>query len=313
MPKRSNFFQKLIYALHKQLSDTATVTESKLLKDKETGSLVEVDIVIESNVGGIPIVIGVECTSKSRPATLEWYRQLVQKHSDLPISKTVLVSESGFSKDVYKKAKINNVDLLTLDEAIDTNWLNIVKKINNGKMVNITFKPKEISIHFNKDDIKSSTNISFDHNSEVEESGNTYNLVDYSNQLVKRSGLTRWVLENYSKLPENCRSFNTSIEMNTEPKRILSDKSKIIIRNFDITMEFSPTESNLNFTSGKYSNKNIAYSEFNNIFSKSKSNSTLSFIQDINGEVKGQLTYIDDNQNEANLKLEIIDHAFKNF
>lgn len=128
MPKRTNFFQKLIYQLHKQLAGNAVVTESKMLIDKETGSQVEVDIVIESNVGLVPITIGIECTSKSRPATLEWYRQLVQKHADLPISKTVLVSESGFTKDVYKKAKISNVELLTLEEAMDTRWLNIVSK-----------------------------------------------------------------------------------------------------------------------------------------------------------------------------------------
>ena len=48
MPKRTNFFQKLIYQLHKQLAGNAVVTESKMFIDKETGSQVEVDIVIES-------------------------------------------------------------------------------------------------------------------------------------------------------------------------------------------------------------------------------------------------------------------------
>ena len=37
MPKRSNKFQKLIYAIHKQLSDNATVYESKFLVDRGTG------------------------------------------------------------------------------------------------------------------------------------------------------------------------------------------------------------------------------------------------------------------------------------
>ncbi|EPD5575229.1 hypothetical protein ACSBYH_004566, partial [Vibrio parahaemolyticus] len=64
MPKRTNFFQKLIYQLHKQLAGNAVVTESKMFIDKETGSQVEVDIVIESDVGLVPITIGIECTSK---------------------------------------------------------------------------------------------------------------------------------------------------------------------------------------------------------------------------------------------------------
>lgn len=78
MPKRTNFFQKLITQIYKQLSGSAIVTESKMLVDKDTGSLVEVDIVIESHVGLVPIIIGIECTSKSRPADLVWYRQLVK-------------------------------------------------------------------------------------------------------------------------------------------------------------------------------------------------------------------------------------------
>lgn len=311
MPKRSNFFQKLIYQLHKQLAGNAVVTESKMLIDKETGSQVEVDIVIESNVGLVPITIGLECTSKSRPATLEWYRQLVQKHADLPISKTVLVSESGFTKDVYKKAKINNVELLTLEEAMDTRWLDIVNKINNGKMVNIGFRAAQVGIRLNQSDVKDPTTLAFDHNSIIEESGNLYKLVDYAMQAVQQAGLTRWVLENYTKLPNGCNFLDVSFETDSNPKLVFPNGSKVVVLKFDVKVEFKPNESKLYFNSASYSKQNVAYSEFDNIFSKSDSKSIFTFTEDPQGKMKGQVTYIDDNQNEANLDLDVIDGALK--
>lgn len=311
MPKRTNFFQKLIYQLHKQLAGNAVVTESKMLIDKETGSQVEVDIVIESNVGLVPITIGIECTSKSRPATLEWYRQLVKKHADLPISKTVLVSESGFTKDVYTKAKINNVELLTLEEAMDTRWLDIVNKINNGTMVNIGFRAAQVGVHLNQSDVKEPTAISFNHKSLIEESGNLYQLSDYAMQAVQQAGLTRWVLENYHKLPKGCNFLDVSFETNLSPKLVLPNGDKVVVQKFDVKVEFHPNESKLQVNSANYSKQNIAYSEFDNIFSKSDSKSLLTFTEDSQGKMKGHVTYIDDNQNEANLELEVIDGALK--
>lgn len=311
MPKRTNFFQKLIYQLHKQLAGNAVVTESKMLIDKETGSQVEVDIVIESNVGLVPITIGIECTSKSRPATLEWYRQLVQKHADLPISKTVLVSESGFTKDVYKKAKISNVELLTLEEAMDTRWLNIVNKMNNGTMVNINFRAAQIGVHLNQSDVKDPTTISFDHTSLIEESGNLCQLSNYVMQAIQQSGLTRWVLKNYNKLPKECNSLDVSFETESSPKLLFPNGSKAVVQKFDVNVEFQPNKSKLQLNTANYSKQNIAYSEFDNIFSKSNNKSILTFTEDTQGKMRGQVAYIDDNQDEVNFELEFIDDTLK--
>ena len=95
MPKRTNEFQKLIYLIQHQLADDAIVTESKLLLDNTTGKKVEVDIVVDTQKGGIPIIIGFECTAKTRPATVEWINQMIGKHQGLPTDKVVLVSKSG--------------------------------------------------------------------------------------------------------------------------------------------------------------------------------------------------------------------------
>jgi len=71
MPKRSNEFQRLIYLIQKQVSPNASVNESKLLLDDRSRAKTEVDIVIESEIAGISIVVGVECTASQRPATVE--------------------------------------------------------------------------------------------------------------------------------------------------------------------------------------------------------------------------------------------------
>lgn len=51
MPKRTNEFQQLIYAINLQLAQGATVTESKLLRHRLMGAEREVDVVIEIEIG----------------------------------------------------------------------------------------------------------------------------------------------------------------------------------------------------------------------------------------------------------------------
>ena len=48
MPKRTNEFQSLIYLIQSQLTKDATVTESGMLVDKDTGDLAEVDVVVRA-------------------------------------------------------------------------------------------------------------------------------------------------------------------------------------------------------------------------------------------------------------------------
>ena len=66
MPKRSNQFQRLIVSIHHALAgDRAVVEESRELRDRVTGTLREVDIVIESAVGDYPVFLCVECCDRS--------------------------------------------------------------------------------------------------------------------------------------------------------------------------------------------------------------------------------------------------------
>ena len=76
MPKRTNPFQHLIALLESSIhSKNISVAESVELKDKITGQLREVDIVIELSDSSHPLIIGVECRGggeNPRPASIEW-------------------------------------------------------------------------------------------------------------------------------------------------------------------------------------------------------------------------------------------------
>ena len=132
MPKRSNAFQQLIYSIQHNISEKSTVTESMYLVDRQTGADVEVDIVIEAVVNELPITVSIEVRNRIRAATVEWIRESIGKHATLPTNKLVLVSSSGFTKEAIKKAQENRIEALTLDEAKNHSWSEIVDDFGNN-------------------------------------------------------------------------------------------------------------------------------------------------------------------------------------
>lgn len=116
----------MIYLIHHQLADEATVTESKFLHDRLADAEREVDIVIETQVGNYPVIIAIECQERGRVASVEWVEQMVTKHQTLPTNKLILVSQSGFSETAHKKAKALGIETMTLGQAVRANWNKLV-------------------------------------------------------------------------------------------------------------------------------------------------------------------------------------------
>jgi hypothetical protein len=99
MPKRSTPFQAIVRLVRQHFAEPGiAVTESKFLRDAVLGNEREVDIVIEGNLDGEPIVISIEVREQQRPATLNWVQEMIQKHRNLPTNLLLLVSRSGFSR-----------------------------------------------------------------------------------------------------------------------------------------------------------------------------------------------------------------------
>src|SRR4051794_4442127 len=119
MPARSNEFQAAVYLIKKHLAPDAVVTESRLFPDPENGDPREVDITIETQVGGHSIIIGFECIDHKRPATVDWVEKMHGKHLELPTHSVVLVSRSGFRPLALAKARRFNMETVTPSELTD--------------------------------------------------------------------------------------------------------------------------------------------------------------------------------------------------
>ncbi len=104
MPRRSNLFQQVVTIIHQHMAGEATVEESAMLPHRVTGELREVDVVVRARVAGHEVLVAVEATAAGRRADARWVEGLVAKHNDLPASKLVLVSESGFTKQARRLA-----------------------------------------------------------------------------------------------------------------------------------------------------------------------------------------------------------------
>lgn len=120
MPKRTNEFQKLVFLVKKHAASGATVTESKLLRDRITGAEREVDICIESVVAGHCVIVSIECRGRGRSASVKWIEEMKAKHERLPTKALVLVSSAGFTKEaivVAQKYGIETIALSALDGA----------------------------------------------------------------------------------------------------------------------------------------------------------------------------------------------------
>jgi hypothetical protein len=123
MPKRTNDYQKLILAINKHfVSKSATVTESAMLYDASTEQYREIDILIEDNIGGIKVRVVVECTAVKRPLTVAKLDEIIAKHKDCGVNKTVIVSKSGFANTTTIKAQKIGVELITYEASIQKDW-----------------------------------------------------------------------------------------------------------------------------------------------------------------------------------------------
>lgn len=159
MPKRSNSFQRVIALLHEQLADNAIVSESEMFIDSRTGEEREVDVVVRAEIGGYPVIIGVECVDHGRPATVQWVEGMLGKHADLPTDKLILVASGGFSAQALVKASARGAVCLSLAEAEAAEWTQLVGKLPVAYLDVVTHELKASALIVQPDDTQVITDL----------------------------------------------------------------------------------------------------------------------------------------------------------
>lgn len=140
MPKRSNQFQRLILLINHCIGHDARVTESALVTDSITGEPREVDIVLNLTAYSYPFSIGVEVRGRNRKADTTWIECMHAKHESLPLDKLVLVSESGFTNPALRKAAFYGIEVVTIEDALETDWELVAKLAAKGIFEITSFK-----------------------------------------------------------------------------------------------------------------------------------------------------------------------------
>lgn len=108
MPQRTNVFQQVVALVYELVADAdATVEESVMLADRETGGKREIDVLVTGKIAGIPMRVQIEATARAEPADVKWVEAELAKHRAVGTNQLILVSEAGFSRDAKRKAEAN--------------------------------------------------------------------------------------------------------------------------------------------------------------------------------------------------------------
>jgi len=156
MPPRTNEFQKLVKLINRGLASTdAKVTESAMLFDNVSKRNREIDILIESMQVNSVIRIGVECTATKSPVDVNRLESIKEKHRNVGINMTIVVSENGFSSTAKSYAEANYMKLLTFNSAHIENWSENLERFKELSVYNRTYHPRSVTVKMSESDAAS--------------------------------------------------------------------------------------------------------------------------------------------------------------
>jgi hypothetical protein len=260
MPHRTNQLQRVIASIHSQLDSNAIVTESKMLRELTTENEREVDIVIEASVGDCNTIVSVECTARSRPASVEWVERMWAKHSNLPTDKLVLVSKSGYYRPALVKAKQLNIDTFTLEQAKDVDWTAIVNKVHRVILQALDARTFVLA-ESKKDDIGEASITALSHEqllftSNEEISTTVAEVVD---AVLASKKLNAHTIDLVDEDEE--KGFAISLSLAPGTHTITAEGNKLEISMLHIMLEAVHSATPIDLTAGSYKGYQVAFGE----------------------------------------------------
>lgn len=297
MPRRTNPFQKLIHTIQHELAHEAVVTESKMLSNILTGSPVEVDVVIEAETGGIPLIIGIECKAEARTVTVEWVREMLGKHRDLPTDKLVLVSRSGFTPEAERYAAARRAEAIRLHEAESFNWSKMVADLianPNLRIANFEIRVQSWSVTLDESQrqrILAKEKPSFTDTSGVfsTEGQSLGTIKQLGVSLLRDRRIVERIMQGWVKHRKEHFKLTWNAQVGTQISDADGDRYSIKAFVLDGSCEVKSTP--LSMTPAKYGETQVAYGTVPDIFTGSTGEVMVVFTEKEGEEAKGALRF----------------------
>lgn len=268
-----------------------------MLTNIQTGSQVEVDIVIEAEMATIPMIVGIECTAVARTATVEWVREMYGKHQALPTDKLVLVSESGYSSEAEKQAQAYGVEAISLQEAVSFDWAQMINQLVNNPNLRIAkFQPivDSWSIKFDPTEKARMTEkgqFSFNAGSEIvstegEVLGTVQLLAEY---MLRDQNTIEQIMRGWIKQRKEEFTLTWQAHEGTQITDVEGEQYLIlaIILKGHCEVESMPVD----FKAAAYGKTQVAYAQVPDIFSGSTGDVTVLFTEQEGEDAKGWLGF----------------------
>ncbi|MGJ7610686.1 MULTISPECIES: hypothetical protein [unclassified Variovorax] len=265
----------------------------------------EVDIVIEEVVGSHKVLVGVECTAGKRKATIEWYREMRAKHADLPIAKTVLVSESGFTREVYKKAKKDDITLLTFGEAQHFKWQALFGKLKGGTVADVGFPLREASLTL-RSSSDESARLRVDPDVVAHGPGIEHPLGQLIMAVALEGGLTRAIMANLGAVLKKTDHFSFSFRV-PEGTFIEIDSRQIEFTEVHAVLSIHPRFQSVDWRPLDFNGQTVAAGAFpaDFLFPGSAGDSVVTASEDGNNSMKVTLL----GPSDTDVELDVFPHA----
>jgi hypothetical protein len=126
MPQRTNEFQDLVALIEQALAPQgAKVTKSALVPGLSEEQAREIDVLIESMLGPYRMKVAVEAKDENRPMDITRFESIIAKYiptSGIRVDKVVVIASAGFTEQVKDRAKLEKIEVLTLSEAMVSDW-----------------------------------------------------------------------------------------------------------------------------------------------------------------------------------------------
>ncbi|MBW6530744.1 restriction endonuclease [Sphingomonas sp. RRHST34] len=122
--EKGDFLQNLVAAIERILSpdQRVVITSPEFLPDLGTGALTEHDVVLRFPNHHKPILTSIECKNLNKPVGVAHIRDFTEKCRNSGVHNPVFVSRSGYTRAARDRAKLNNVLLLRLSDALVFDW-----------------------------------------------------------------------------------------------------------------------------------------------------------------------------------------------